>query len=167
MFAATFPVRLSVKHCWTIGLVLLAACGGGSAATGVDPAATARESVDGFMQAVADSNLSRMGMLWGTASGPAAVTGKPSDYQRRLLVMHSFLRGADHELANEYPASTDDERTVVVRMSRDGCSYDLPVTAVRTQQHGWVVNSFDLSVVGAPGRTCGAGIPDSLPAAEE
>ena len=164
-FAATFPVRLSVKHRWMIGLALLAACGGASAATTVAPASTARESVNAFMEAVADSNLSKMAMLWGTSSGPAAVTGRPSDYERRILVMHSFLRGATHDVANEYPAEGD-RRTVVVRMSRDGCTYDLPVTAVPTQQYGWLVNSFDLSLIGAPGRSCGAPVPDSMPSPE-
>jgi hypothetical protein len=149
-----------------IGLALLAACGGGTAATNtVAPAASARESVNEFMQAVADSNLSKMAMLWGTANGPAAVTGQPADYERRILVMHSFLRGASHELATEYPGASDDRRTVVVRMSRGGCNYDLPVTAVRTSRHGWLVNSFDLSVIGAPGRACGP-VPDSLPSPE-
>ena len=150
-----------------IGLTLLAACGGATAASTVEPAATARESVGAFMEAVADSNLSKMAMLWGTSGGPAAVTGRPSDYERRVLVMHSFLRGAQHELANEYPAGSDDRRTVVVRMSRGGCSYDLPVTAVRTAQYGWLVNEFDLSVIGAPGRACGTPTPDSLPSPDE
>lgn len=164
-FAATFPVRISVKHRWMIGLTLLVACGGAPATSSVAPAQTARESVDDFMQAVADSNLSKMAMLWGTSSGPAAVTGKPSDYQRRVLVMHSFLRGSTHQLGNEYPAGGDGRRTVVVRLTRDGCSYDLPVTAVRTSQYGWLVNAFDLSLVGAPGRACGP-VPDSLPSPE-
>jgi hypothetical protein len=165
-FAATFPVRLPVKHRWMIGLTLLAACGGASAVSNVTPASTARESVDAFMEAVADSNISKMAMLWGTASGPAAVTGSPSDYERRVLVMHSFLRGATHELANEYPAEGNNRRTVVVRLSRDGCTYDLPMTAVQTTQHGWLVNEFDLSLVGAPGRSCGAAPRDSAPAPE-
>jgi hypothetical protein len=151
-----------------IALALLAACGGGAAATSsVEPAASARESVDEFMQAVADSNLSKMAMLWGSANGPAAVTGQPSDYEQRVLVMHSFLRGATHELANEYPGPSDDRRTVLVRMSRGGCSYDLPVTAVRSSRHGWLVNSFDLSVIGAPGRACGQQVPSDLPTPEQ
>ncbi|MDQ2671136.1 MAG: hypothetical protein M3Y31_10935 [Gemmatimonadota bacterium] len=152
---------------WMLGLSLLVACGGTARTGDTAPAASARESVDEFMQAVADSNLTKMAMLWGTANGPAAVTGKPADYERRVAVMHSFLRGATFALANEYPGgAADDRRTVVVRVSRDGCSYDLPVTAVRTASHGWLVNNFDLSVVGAPGRSCGQQIPDSLPSPE-
>lgn len=155
-----------MKYRWIIGLALLAACGGTARTGTVAPADSPRASVNAFMEAVADSNLAKMAMLWGTTDGPAAVTGQPSDYERRVLVIHSFLRGAAHELGGDYPAGDGARRVVPVRLTRDGCTYDMPVTTVEAGSHGWLVNSFDLSVVGAPGRDCGQRGADSLPSAE-
>ena len=55
---------------------VVSACGHSSAA--VEPAKSAAAAVQGFMQAVADSNLDKMASLWGTASGSAAKSSAKS-----------------------------------------------------------------------------------------
>ncbi len=148
---------------WMTGLALLAACGGSTRTDTIGPADSARESVNEFMQAVADSNLAKMAMLWGTAKGPAGVTHEPADYERRIVVIHSFLRGSEHTISNDYPAQSRDARTVEVRLRRAGCEFTLPVTVVRTGQYGWLVSNLDLSIIGAPGRDCGPGADSTAP----
>lgn len=150
---------------WIAGLVLAAACGGTAAGGSAEPAESARESVQEFMQAAADSNLQRMGQLWGTARGPAAVTNQPNGYERRLVIMQTYLRGSEYAVTADHAGDTPDRRIVDVRLQRDGCTFVLPITTVRSQNHGWLVNSFDLREAGTPGRGCTAP-GDSLPSAQ-
>lgn len=143
-------------------LCLLAACGGGSAGTPapVENATTPESAVQNFMQAVADSNISRMGRFWGTRRGPASVTKSPADYTQRLGVTQIFLRASPFKIVRTDPVAGDDTRRVVVvdfdRANTDGtrCTRTLPVTVVQTSNHGWVVNAMDLSLAGTPGRPC-------------
>jgi hypothetical protein len=73
-------------------LLALAACGGGPGPTAsAGPAPTPEQAVRSFMQAAADSNLTRMAQLWGTRAGSAAKTGQPPDYQRRIAIMQFYL----------------------------------------------------------------------------
>ena len=61
-----------------VAVLVLAACaGGGSAAPGAAPAASAERVVQDFMRAVADSNLTKMAQLWGSAKGSAGATHEP------------------------------------------------------------------------------------------
>lgn len=144
-------------------LCLLAACGGGRSAGSAAPVAdatTPESAVQNFMQAVADSNISRMGRFWGTRRGPAAITRSPADYEQRLGVTQIFLRGSPFKIVRTDPVSGDPARRVVVvdldRSNTDGtrCTRTLPVTVVETNNHGWVVNAMDLSLAGTPGRPC-------------
>ncbi len=143
-------------------LCLLAACGGAPAGAPapVENATTPERAVQDFMQAVADSNISRMGRFWGTRRGPATITRSPADYQQRLGVTQIFLRGSPFTIVRTDLVSGDAARRVVVvdldRTNTDGtrCTRTLPVTVVQTNNHGWVVNAMDLSLAGTPGRPC-------------
>ena len=55
------------------------------------------------MQAVADSNVDKMAHLWGTASGPAAKTNQPPDYQRRVAIMQAYLRNDSFRITSDVP----------------------------------------------------------------
>ncbi len=143
-------------------LCLLAACGGGSAGAPapVEDATTPERAVQNFMQAVADSNISRMGRFWGTRRGPAVITRSPADYEQRLGVTQIFLRGSPFTIVRTDLVAGDADRRVVIvdldRSNTDGtrCTRTLPVTVVQTNNHGWVVNAMDLSLAGTPGRPC-------------
>ena len=136
-------------------LVVTAAC----TTTKVEPVAPSRAPAmvaAAFMQAVADSNLTQMGELWGTSKGPAASTNSPSDWARRVAVMHAYLKGGTAKVVGEGDPSTarEDRRQVIVELSRSGCVKTVPITLIRTKQGSWLVNAIDLNAAGAPGKPC-------------
>jgi hypothetical protein len=117
------------------------------------PASTPTLAVQGFMQAVSDSNLTKMAELWGSSKGPAARTGQPKDYNRRLVIMHAYLAGITVRTLGEVPTSKRDRTLVTTELSRGVCKITLPVTAVKTGK-GWVVNQFDLALAGEVNKPC-------------
>jgi hypothetical protein len=151
--------------------LVLAACGGGPGASGsAGPAPSPELAVRSFMQAAADSNLTRMAELWGTQAGPASKTKQPPDYERRLVIMQAYLSGAPYRLvpggaaqiepagggAHDRPPAPDDAATrqVVVQLDRPGCLKFVPFTVVRSADNAWVVNQVDLAAAGHPKRPC-------------
>jgi hypothetical protein len=137
---------------------LLLGCGGHGAPSGPGAQsgpASSQIAVQQFLRAVADSNIDAMGQLWGTSGGPAAVTGQPPDYVRRLMVTQVFLRGAPYKILHTEPVSGDANHEVVtVQLDRGQCKRAVPFTTVKTSSHGWIVNAVDLNQAGTPGRPC-------------
>ncbi|HEY3011110.1 MAG TPA: hypothetical protein VGJ36_00090 [Gemmatimonadales bacterium] len=150
-----------MKQRWWGTALLLAACGGST--TPVQPVKSAAGAVQGFMQAVADSNLAKMATLWGTASGPAAKTHQPPDYERRIAIMQAYLRSDSYRLTTDVPES-DGRRALQVEIKRQTCTWSVPFIAVKTGDGSWLVNQVDLTAAGNPARPCveGAG-SDSIP----
>jgi hypothetical protein len=109
-----------------------------------------------FMRAVADSNFTQMGALWGTGRGPAATTNSPSNWAQRIAVMHSYLKGGTARVLSEADPSLtrDDRREVLVELTRGGCVKTVPFTMIRTRDGSWLVNAVDLNAAGVPGRPC-------------
>lgn len=135
--------------------VLLAACGGGSTPSTVAPTTSARGAVDAFMQAVADSNLTRMANLWGTSAGPAAKTNQPSDWEKRVAVMQAYLQNESHRIVGDAPEGTGDTRHAVqVEIRREFCTWVVPFTAIKLGDGTWIVNQVDVAAAGNPGRPC-------------
>ena len=135
-----------------MALFLLAACGGGRPAP-VQPVQTASGAVQGFMQAVADSNLAKMATLWGTASGPAAKTRQPPDYERRIVIMQAYLRNQSFRVTSDVPESPN-RRDVQVELKRQTCTWSVPFVAVKSGDGTWLVNQVDLTAAGNPARPC-------------
>lgn len=109
-----------------------------------------------FMQAVADSNLTQMGSLWGTDRGPAATTNNPSNWLQRVAVMQAYLKGGTHRvIGEEAGAAKAGRRQINVEINRDGCSKTVPFTMVLTKQGSWLVNRVELEAAGVPGKPCG------------
>lgn len=133
--------------------IALAACGGKPGPVNVDTGPSA--VVDQFIQAVADSNLNRMAQLWGTNRGPAAQTGQPPDYQRRVAIMWAYLRGSRAQVLGEVER-TADRSVLAVEIRRSDCRYRVPFTMVRASGGAWLVNAIDLAAVGVPGTPCPA-----------
>ncbi|HXG43185.1 MAG TPA: hypothetical protein VNJ71_00360 [Gemmatimonadales bacterium] len=147
-------------------LVLLAACGGGRTAPPptVAPAASPEEAVRRFMAAVADSNIPLMGRHWGTARGPASVTGQPADYQRRLTVTQLYLRNTPYKIVRiEAEGGNPTRQVVTVELDRRECVRAVPFTTVKTADGAWIVAAIDLNLAGTPGRPCAAPKPDAQP----
>ena len=151
--------------------LVLAACGGGPGASGsAGPAPSPELAVRSFMQAAADSNLTRMAELWGTQAGPASKTKQPPDYERRLVIMQAYLSGAPYRLvpggaaqiepagggAPDMPPAPAHAAPphVVGKRGRPGCLKFVPFTVVRSADNAWVVNQVDLAAAGHPKRPC-------------
>jgi hypothetical protein len=135
-------------------VLLLTACGGGAAAPAAEPSTSSSAVVRSFMQAVADSNLAKMATLWGTFNGPAATTRQPPDYQRRIAVMHAYLRNQSFRLLNDTPAQNPNRREVQVEIKRDTCTWTVPFTTVKATNGAWIVTQVDLAAAGNPARPC-------------
>lgn len=138
------------------GLTALA-CGGGTSISGgpVEPATSASQALTRFMRAAADSNLARMAELWGSADGPAARTGQPPEWEKRIIVLQSYLRGDSVRVVTDVPVSgSDSQRRVIVELYRPGCVKQIPAIVTRTRSGGWLVENIDVSAAGNPARPC-------------
>jgi hypothetical protein len=143
---------------------LLAACsGGGSPAGEVHPSNTASTAVQNFMRAVADSNLDAMASLWGTAKGPAARTKQPSDYQRRIVVMRSYLTHDDSRIISDTPDASGARHDVQVELRRQACTWTVPFSVIQLADKSWIVNQLDLAAAGNPARPCDPSSRDTTP----
>ena len=155
-----------VQRTWLIIAALaLGACSSGTTASAgqagtTGPAASAEVAVQGFMQAVADSNLERMSALWGSTRGPSSRTREPADYERRIVIIQAYLRDSPYRiLSNLQDGANPARRVLQVELQRDKCTKLVPFTVVRSDA-GWLVNSIDLALLGSPGANCD---PDAKP----
>lgn len=162
-YSAVNPVRESNVHNRTwlaIPALILMACSSGArssmAQAPVSPQAGAEAAVQGFLQAVADSDLVKMAQHWGTSKGPAASTHEPADYEKRIIVMQAYLRNLPYRiLSNTQDGENRDRRVLQVEFTRNGCEAIAPFTTVKVDDRRWVVNALDLAKVGGPGSQCG------------
>lgn len=133
---------------FAVGLALVAA-GSVQAQSPRTPSAVVEE----FMRATADSNLTRMGDLWGTAKGPARQTGQPKDFEKRMVVMNAYLKGVTARALNEVDNGRANERVVTTEIAHGVCRVTIPVTTVKTKA-GWIVRNFDLNQAAEVRKPC-------------
>ena len=145
--------------------ILLAACGGSGGAAAVHPANTASAAVENFMKAVSDSNLAAMAGLWGTAKGSAARTRQPSDYERRVVVMQSYLSHDDFRILGDAPEGSGGRHAVQVQIRRGACTWSIPFVVIQLADGSWIVNQMDLTAAGNPARPCAPSAQDTARAA--
>jgi hypothetical protein len=108
-----------------------------------------------FLRAAADSNVTRMAELWGTSSGPAVKTNQPTDYQRRIVVIQSFVWNDSSKVIGQAAVpGENNRRTVTVAIWRGGCMKQLPFSMVRTRDGAWLVQDPRLELAGNPARPC-------------
>ena len=120
-----------INRRWIAAAALVAACGGGGGAGQVHPSNTASAAVENFMRAVTDSNLVAMASLWGTAKGSAAHTKQPPDYERRIVVMRSYLVNDDWRIESDTPDGSDGRHSVQVQLRRQACTWTVPFGVMR------------------------------------
>lgn len=145
-----------IKRRWIGAILALTACGGAAAAGAGDvhPANSASAAVTGFLEAVSDSNLSKMAALWGTTAGPSARTKQPPDYERRVAVMQAYLRHDDSRIVSDTPDPLPTRHTVQAELRRSACTWTVPFTAIQLADGSWIVNAVDLTTAGNPARPC-------------
>jgi hypothetical protein len=150
---------------WCAAALALAACSsGGGAAKPVQPARTADATVQNFMKAVADSNLTTMASLWGTSSGPAGKTRQPPDYERRIAVMQAYLNHDDFRILSDVPDGSDTRRAMQVQIRRQACTWDIPVSVIQLADGTWLINRVDLGAAGNPAKPCDPSARDTASA---
>jgi hypothetical protein len=151
-----------VSHRSSLGLllVLLVACGGNPApSVSGGPATSAEGAVRSFLQAVSDSNLAKMALYWGSAKGAAAKTHEPPDYERRMVVMQSYLRRASYRVVSGVTEGPVDSRQLQVELDRGECKRLVPFTAIKAGDGTWIVNQVDLASAGSPTKPCSGKAP--------
>jgi hypothetical protein len=142
--------------------MVLAACSSGSGGTAaVHPANTASAAVENFMKAVSDSNLAVMAGLWGTSKGSASRTRQPADYQRRIVVMQSYLSHDDFRILGDVHEGSEGRHTVQVQIRRGACTWTIPFLVIQLADGSWIVNQMDLTAAGNPARPCESSAQDT------
>jgi hypothetical protein len=154
------------RGAFLLGALLCVALPAGVAAQATKPSSP-DDAMTQFLQAAADSNLGRMSELWGTSDGSSARTRKPNGYQKRVFLMYAYLKGGTTRIAASVPDpdGKGKKQQLLLDFRRGDCQKTVPAAAVLTRNEGWLVNSIDLSAVGVPGRSCGAGTDSTTPTA--
>lgn len=137
--------------------VVLAGCGGGAAPSTVAPTNSAKGAVESFMQAVADSSYTGMANFWGSSAGPSARTRQPPDYERRIAIMHAYLRNESHRIVSDTPDAGGARHALQVEIRRQLCSWIVPFTAIKLGDGTWIVSQVDLTAAGNPAQGCDPG----------
>lgn len=106
------------------------------------------------MQAVADSNLDKMALLWGTANGPASKTGQPPDWERRIAIMQAYLRNDSFRIISDVPEAAENRRAQQVEIKRKTCTWTVPFVTIKARDGSWLVTQIDLAAAGNPARPC-------------
>lgn len=138
-----------------VASAFLAACGGNSGSAPTAPVASSGQAMREFLQAAADSNLTRMSQLWGSSRGPAAETRYPVEYEKRLAVIQVYLRADSSRIVSDMPVTGDERhRQLVVAVYRSGgCMKQIPATLSKVKG-AWIVTNIELAAAGNPARPC-------------
>jgi hypothetical protein len=108
-------------------------------------AATSREAVDGFMQAVKAQDLQTMAAIWGTARGPARDQIAREELEKRLVIIQCKL---DHErwsYAEERPRLlAGGKQDFRVRIRQKQVEAVTSFTTILGQDGRWYVEIVDL-----------------------
>ncbi len=109
-----------------------------------------------FLEAANDSNIAVMGESWGSRAGAASARRNPADWERRMvLAMQPGLAGLRSVVRADNPGADTNHRVVTVDYDRSGCKGSADFIVVRTNTGAWLVESFPLADMPAPGARCG------------
>jgi len=133
---------------------LVGACGG-KRPTAPAPQ-TMQEAVTTFLAAVKDSNINRMGELWGSERGPAIRWMEPVKLSQYLMTIHKYWTHVATRIVEGPIAVPGNERlrTFRVELQRSNCTRVVPLDVVRTDAGGWLVKDVHLEAVGNPRLGC-------------
>lgn len=139
-------------------LAVLAACGGNPAPATPSPAAPA-DALAGFLDAVRQNDLSRMGQLWGSERGPAASWMDPEELNKRVAVIQKYLaHGGYRVVEGPMPIPGESRRMAFrVELRRDDCVHVQAMDVVRVDRGGWVVQDVHLGEARSPVQACPSG----------
>ncbi len=146
--------QVILKKSWIGAIVMVVSCGGQSAAPFIAPASP-ELTVTSFLSAVRSNDLNMMARLWGTKDGPVLGRMDSEELQRRLFVMQAYLDHQGFEVMPPDPGALTmpNERSLKIRLLRNGCEVALPVTVVQTD-FGWLISNINLDEIGNPNVGC-------------
>jgi hypothetical protein len=134
----------------------LAACGRAST---VPAPASPEAAVRGFMNAVHANSIPAMSELWGSQRGPARSYMNRQELEQRLTIIRTYLAHEKFELLEpQGTPTTEGDRSVRVRLERNGCTPVVPFKVV-PYHGGWLVADIDLAAAGNPARRCAPSKP--------
>ena len=139
-------------------LAVLAACGGNPAPVTPSPA-TPADALAGFLDAVRQNDLSRMGHLWGSERGPAVGWMDPEEMNKRVAVIQKYLaHGGYRVVEGPMPIPGESRRMAFrVELRRDDCVHVQAIDVVRVDRGGWVVQDVHLGEARSPVQACPSG----------
>lgn len=139
-------------------LAVLAACGGNPAPATPSPA-TPADALAGFLDAVRQNDLSRMGQLWGSERGPAAGWMDSEELNKRVAVIQKYLaHGGYRVVEGPMPIPGESRRMAFrVELRRDDCLHVQAIDVVRVDGGGWVVQDVHLGEARSPVQACPSG----------
>ncbi len=109
-------------------------------------ATTASQAVEEYIRAAADSNLTRMGELFGTDKG-TMIRQKDASVDKRLVITQAYLSGVNVRALSEVDGAKSNERMVTTEIARGNCKVIVAVTAVLSEKDGWLVRNLNLDAV--------------------
>ena len=137
-------------------LAALAACGGRSAAPTTPAPASPADALAGFLDAVRQNDLNRMGQLWGSERGPAAGWMEATELNKRVSVIQKYLaHGGYRVVEGPMPVPGEARRMAFrVELRRGDCVHVQAVDVVRVDRGGWVVQDVHLGEASSPVQGC-------------
>jgi hypothetical protein len=138
-----------------LAVLALGACGRAST---VPLPKSPESAIREFLDAVRANSIGTMSELWGSARGPARNYMSREELQQRLTIIRTYLQHDKFELVESQGvrSTVGTERTVQVRLERNGCAAVVPFMVV-PYQGGWLVSNIDLAEAGNPARRCTPG----------
>ena len=155
-FHQSFPHEVSMRAIIAPAVVLLALTVGSSAAAQSQKAGTASQAVEEYIRAASDSNLVRMGQLFGTDKG-SLIGRRVEGTDKRMMIIQAYLHGVKVRALSEVRGAKDNERVVTTEIARGSCKVVLPVTAVESGKEGWLVRNLDLDAASKVNQACSSG----------
>ncbi|HEX5003910.1 MAG TPA: hypothetical protein VFV65_01255 [Gemmatimonadales bacterium] len=135
-------------------LLVTAACAGGAGTS--DPMAnrSPETTVRAFLSAARDTNLTLMANYWGGSAGPAAVSKKPDDYEKRIRIMQKYLMNDSAKVANLGTVDGHpDQVLVTMRLFLGKCQNSVPFIVGKWKSQ-YLVQNVDVTSAGNPARPC-------------
>lgn len=131
-----------------VGLVVIAACGGGQAlSAGMIPGASGpREALESFLQTVRSKDIQQMSLVWGTAEGPVRGRMERNEMEKRELLLQCYLRHDAFRVIDE-TKSTTGKVMFRVELAQGAVKRATNFTTVKGPEDRWFLEDVDISVM--------------------
>ena len=113
-------------------------------------AAAPREAVQRFMAAAKSQDLQDLGLIWGTAAGPALKDGEGHDdkdtREKREIIMMCHLKHNSFQVISDAPAENG-ERVLAVQVRYKDLTRSANFLTTRGPSSRWYVRQFDIEAL--------------------